>query len=246
MTCWEAIQSVFAEEAGVLTTEQVVQRIYANHPDKPWKPVTISCQLIGLSINHASSRHYPSTRQHASLFSLGNGRYRRWNPEQDGTWALTDDGVRLVDEGGDAVSAADEPQIIAAAEETSLSLERDLERSLVNNLDQLEPGLKLYSTEGVVGQQLETGVVGRLDLLAVDANGDFVVIELKAGRADDKVCGQILRYMGWVKREIAGERRVRGIVVASDFSEALKYAVQAMPDVRLKRYEVRFTFADIQ
>ena len=66
------------------------------------------------------------------------------------------------------------------------------------------------------------------------------------GKADDKVCGQILRYMGYVRQEIAGERRVRGLIVANDFSEGLKYAVQAMPDVVLKRYEVRFSFSEVR
>lgn len=30
--------------------------------------------------------------------------------------------------------------------------------------------------------------------------GDLVVIELKAGQVDDPACGQILRYMGWVRK----------------------------------------------
>jgi RecB family endonuclease NucS len=105
--------------------------------------------------------------------------------------------------------------------------------------------LRLYVADGDYGQQLDTGVVGRLDLLAVDAEDDLVIIELKAGVADDKVCGQFLRYMGWVKRELAGGRRVRGVIVAHDFSEPLRYAMEAIPDVSLRRYEVRFTFSEV-
>ena len=125
-------------------------------------------------------------------------------------------------------------------------MERDLENSLVANPQQLEHGLKLYSDNEITGQQLHTGVVGRLDILAIDPNGNYVVIELKAGKAEDRVCGQILRYMGWVESELAPGHQVRGVIVANDFSEALKYAAQAMPNVSLKRYEVHFEFTDLE
>jgi len=83
MTCKEAIQEVFETENGELSTGEVVSKIYERHPDQPWKRSTISAHLIGLSINHSSSHHYPSMRRHAFLWSLGNGRFRRWNRETD-------------------------------------------------------------------------------------------------------------------------------------------------------------------
>lgn len=119
-----------------------------------------------------------------------------------------------------------------------------MEASLVVNLEQLEAGLRLYQEDGVVGQQLDTGVVGRLDLLAVDSSGRLVVIKLKAGEADERVCSQILRYMGWVNRELAGDRPVRGIIVANDFHDRVRYAIEVIPSVSLKRYGVRFEFSD--
>ncbi len=245
ITCREAIVEAFENESGVLTTDQVTQRVYSRHLDQPWKEGTISCHLIGMSVNHPSSRHYPSQRKHAFLFSLGGGRYRRWNPQRDGTWVVTDTGVQLVDEGGDALMPEDESESEADYVGTSVSLERDLERSLLANLEQLKPGLKLYTGEGTSGYQLDTGVVGRLDILAVDNQGNYVVIELKAGEADERVCAQILRYMGWVKRELAKGKPVRGIIVANDFHERARYAVEAMPNVVLKRYQVLFRFLDV-
>lgn len=243
--CREAVQEAFESEVGVLETRQVVDRIYARYPDRPWKPNAISAHLIGLSVNHTSSLHHPTLRKFGFLFSLGNGRYRRWNSEQDGRWDVVDGRVQLVDGSEDAQVAADAEQSEEAAIDTSLSLERDLERSLVVNLAQIEPGLRLFDGSGSPGQQLDTGVVGRLDFLAIDQADALVVIELKAGRADDRVCGQILRYMGWVKTTLAQGRRVRGIVVANDFSPALRMAIAAMPDVALKKYEVRFQFIDV-
>ncbi len=227
MNCTEAIREVFEGENRILTTTEVINRIYAQYPQRPWKKNTISAHLIGLSVNHPSSRHHPSLRKHAFLFSLGKGRYRRF------------------DESEDAFVADEELEAETSTLETSLSLERDIENSLVKNLDQLEPGLRLYDSKGVMGRGFDTGTVGRVDILAIDSNGDYVVIEIKAGEANDKVCGQVLRYMGWVKRELAGEHGVRGIIVANDFNERLKYAAEAMPNVTLKRYEVYFKFSDV-
>jgi hypothetical protein len=244
-TCREAVEEAFASESGVLDTAQVVDRIYKRYPDRPWKPNAISAHLIGLSVNHTSSIHHPHLRRHGFLFSLGNGRYRRWNPAQDGRWDVIDGRIQLVDASSEPEVAGDEAAAEATAVDTSLSLERDMERSLLRNLAQLAPRLRLYDANGVSGNQLDTGTVGRLDILAVDDNDDLVVIELKAGRPDDRVCGQILRYIGWVRENLANQRNVRGIVVANDFSEALRFAAKAMPNVALKRYEVRFEFTDV-
>ena len=73
-----------------------------------------------------------------------------------------------------------------------------------------------------------------------------MVVELKAGEADRQVCGQIQAYMGWVKANLAEQRKVRGIIVANDFTERLKYAVNVVPDLVLKRYQIVFKFSDPQ
>ncbi len=241
MNCAEAIKEAFTQETGVVTTKQVIDRVYAKHTDQPWKKSTITAHLMGLSVNHPSSRHYPWARKQAFLFSLGNGRYRKWNPEQDGNWVVTEEGVVLADDQEEI--AEDDAVLNETISDAGLSFERDLEISLSANLEQLEPGLEIYNKDNLYGQQLDTGVVGRIDILAQDSNGGLVVIELKAGEASDKVCGQLLRYMGWVKRELAAEGQiVRGMIVANSFRERLKYAIEALPTVSLKRYVVNFSY----
>jgi hypothetical protein len=128
--------------------------------------------------------------------------------------------------------------------ETALSLEQDLERSILQNLGRLEKGLKLYEKNGVTGQQLDAKPAGRIDILADDTGGDLVVIELKAGEADRQVCGQIQAYMGWVKANLAGKRKVRGIIVANEFTDRLKLAVNVVPGLTLKKYAIVFSFSD--
>ena len=129
---------------------------------------------------------------------------------------------------------------------TSISVEKDLRKYLVANLDSLEQGLKLYQHGEKYGEEypIEAGKM-RIDILAVDKANNFVVIELKAGIADLSTFGQISAYMGWVKQNLANNLDVRGIIVANDFDEKIKYAISLVPNIKLKQYELKFKFKDI-
>src|SRR3546814_11462048 len=87
-----------------------------------------------------------------------------------------------------------------------------------SDLDSIEanfPGFANFVQRSLqfIGRQYET-TVGPIDILARDKKtGGYVVIELKKGRAADKVYGQISRYMGWVKKNIAGVAPVAGMIV---------------------------------
>jgi RecB family endonuclease NucS len=143
---------------------------------------------------------------------------------------------------GDEVRASE--QAVEEAIDTSLSLEADLEEALAGNLEQLEKGLQLYEEQGVKGRQFDANAAGRIDLLAVDSQQNLVVVEIKAGDADRQVCGQIQAYMGWVKANLAGQRKVRGIIVAHEFTERVKLAATVVPGLSLKKYRVNFVFGD--
>jgi len=121
------------------------------------------------------------------------------------------------------------PDSVEDALETKLHLESDLEGFLVGDLNQLEPGLKLFDAQGVRGRQLDAGAAGRIDILAVDAHGGFVVIEVKAGEADRQVCGQVQAYMGWVAEHVAKGRPVRGIVVAAALPRKRSWRLASFP-----------------
>ncbi len=118
--------------------------------------------------------------------------------------------------------------------------EKHLEDMLEHNITRLGNGLTLVDK----GRQYET-LVGPIDLLAADQDG-YVVIELKKGRTADKVFGQLCRYMGFVKREIAGGKPVRGIIVGRDIDKKLLYAVEAVPKglVTLKAFDIRLAVED--
>jgi RecB family endonuclease NucS len=127
-------------------------------------------------------------------------------------------------------------------EETSsdeFAYETDLRDFLAKNLSKIESGLRLFEEEELNGVEYPVG--GRyIDILAVDAKGGFVVIELKVSRGYDRTAGQLLRYMGWIKKNLADGKSVRGLIVAREITEDLKLAVSLIPDVQLVEYELNF------
>jgi len=64
----------------------------------------------------------------------------------------------------------------------------------------------------------------RIDILAVDKDNKFVIIELKVSRGYEKVIGQILRYRAWVRKNLAGEQGIRGVIIAKVITDDLKLA----------------------
>ena len=98
--------------------------------------------------------------------------------------------------------------------------EQRIEERLARDLGLLKPfGYKLVlyeSPDGRSGRQLVCpSVGGRIDLLCTDrTTGGYVVIELKAGRADDRVYSQVSSYMGWVMQHLPHGRKVVGLVIS--------------------------------
>jgi len=136
----------------------------------------------------------------------------------------------------DAEDAAEVAQV-ADAIETTFGLERDLQRALRANIEQLEPGLKI--TDGGKEQTVDSG---HIDITAEDANGATVVIELKAGSADRDAIGQVLSYIG----DLTGPKKiVRGILIAGSFSLRAIAAARAVPNLELKRYAFKFSFESV-
>lgn len=128
--------------------------------------------------------------------------------------------------------------IIQDSMETTFGLERDLQLALRNNIAQLEAGLKI--TDGGKERVVPSG---RIDILAADSRGAQVVIELKAGTADGNAISQILAYMGDLLNE--GNGKVRGVLVAGDFSPRAISASKAVPNIELKKYAFSFSFKDV-
>lgn len=131
-------------------------------------------------------------------------------------------------------------------EQQEFVLEKHLEDFIVKNLNKIfGDKLKLYEDEeGGNGQQYPTDI-GYIDILATEPEtNSYVVIELKKGRESDNVVGQILRYIGWVKENLAKEgENVKGLIICKDTTgEKLSYALKAIPgcNIEVNRYEIDF------
>ena len=71
-----------------------------------------------------------------------------------------------------------------------------------------------------------------------------MVIELKKNSTNDKAVGQISRYMGWVKENLAPDKNVTGIILTGKPKENdkgdrnLRYAVSTHPAIELRYYDI--------
>ncbi len=72
---------------------------------------------------------------------------------------------------------------------------------------------------------------------------DFLVVLVELVRAH-AVLTQTLAYMADIEK-IAEQRKVRGIIIARDFSSKLVSAVSRVQDIELMKYKVKFNFESL-
>lgn len=125
------------------------------------------------------------------------------------------------------------PYVFDQRDANILVRERLIEETLVRGWRRsrfARHGIELYTNAfgEKVGQQFHTGV-GIIDLLGwQEDERRWWVIELKKGRPDDKVVGQVSRYIGWVGSRMGRKGdQIQGAVVAPAISRKLRYAARA-------------------
>lgn len=142
------------------------------------------------------------------------------------------------------------PSVITSNDETIedpsvFALEKHLEDFLVKNWSQtvLAKDYDIFAEDGqIVGQQYPSDT-GPIDILAISKNGkELLVVELKKGRASDAVVGQIQRYMGYVKDELAeNDQIVKGLVIALEDDLKIKRALSVCTNIDFYTYKIQFT-----
>jgi endonuclease len=209
------------------------------YPKVKWG--TIVAHLSRLSVNSPSRVHYSAKEDDDVFFQMDQGRYRRYLPGVDPLPIRASDTTTVTSK----LPEDDLPQQTVTGSE-EFAYEKDLRNYLSKNLNLLEPGISLYEEEGIKGIEFPVG--GRfIDILASDANGNLVVIELKVSRGYDRVIGQLLRYMAWIKKNLADEGTgVRGIIVAREISEDLVLSCSLVSNVELFEYKLSLTLAKIK
>jgi hypothetical protein len=147
-------------------------------------------------------------------------------------------GEPLDEDAVEEASGMQSEELSFEAGQASFALEAQLRDFIAQNLPRIPIHgrcVTLYTDPaGRVGIEYPTGV-GPINILAVDDSGNFVVFELKLERGPDRALGQLARYMGWVKLNLAREREVSGVVVAKLIDERLRYAAYVIPNVALLR-----------
>lgn len=149
----------------------------------------------------------------------------------------------------EALLSGSQPASIIVTDETiedpsEFALEKHLEDFLVQNWKSTELGklYDIYEEDGeMVGKQYPSDT-GPIDILAVSKDKkQIIVIELKKGRASDVVVGQVQRYMGYVKDELAEkDQSVLGIIIAFEDDVKIKRALAVASNIEFYTYKISF------
>ena len=230
----------------VFTTSRAIEWFKDHYPKL--KPGSIRAHLVQASTNDRNRLHHSATSESDDLlFKVASGQFRHHQPGIDPA------PIRELIPG----DVAKEESLTAGAEEyedsadalpgsSQFALEKDLQRYLAENLSCIEAGLTLFEDEDISGLEYPAGGGRRIDILAVDKTGSFVVLELKVEKGYDRVVGQLLRYMNWVRNELAEPgQRVRGIIICRTMSEDLRLASASIKDVELFEYQLSVTVTKV-
>lgn len=264
---WQMIKESMDKIGDQATYAEIKKYIHNKYGDV--NDSTINCQIIVCTVNHSTRIHYPENKKprisdtkYDFLYNIGRGQVERYNPEKHGIWEIREDdtGKLIVAE---KVKAAtnDENEIDYSLnknkdfvnneddDEYYFPLESHLRDFIAQNIDTIkinEKSLKLYVDDNETdGIEFRTDV-GIIDILAIDENDDYVVFELKLSRGNDATLGQILRYMGWIKKNLAKNKKVSGVIVAKNIDEKLNYAVTQVENISLFEYVINFNINPIK
>lgn len=250
---WQMIMEAIGNLNGRATYPEIKK--YINDKWADVNESTINAQIVVLTVNQPSRIHYPENKkprltssgsQYDQLFSTGRGRIVKYDSAEHGIWEIYKNEFEAL-----AVRQiiSEENENDDLNEETAsflFPIEANLRDFLIQNLHTVKDyKLKLFvDGNSRDGKEYPTEV-GPIDILTTDEKGDFFVFELKLFRGPDKALGQLLRYMGWIKKNIAKGKRVKGIIVANKMDEKIKYAVTITPEVTLYEYEMKFDLVKV-
>jgi hypothetical protein len=217
--------------------ERAVQWFREHYPNV--KEGTVTAHLIRLSTNVQTRLQY-SARPDGSddlFFKVDSSHFRLYQSGHDPTPISAQNPKPSEREATEQALKEEEAS-------SEFAYEHDLRDYLARNLGVIAPGLKLYEDEGIRGVEFPVG--GRyIDILAEDAKG-YVVIELKVSRGYDRVVGQLLRYIGWIRQHHADPGQfVRGIIIAKEINEDLRLACSGLSDIALYEYALSVTVREV-
>lgn len=132
----------------------------------------------------------------------------------------------------DAVALTNDDLAIDA--DANFIREKEMQVQVRRQLTSLEAGLEAIDD----GNEMQVAT-GRIDILARDAQGQLVVIELKAGKCPSGALEQLLAYAYDVEQEHA--TKVRAVLVAGSFTDRIRAAARRS-GAELKTYSYALSF----
>lgn len=237
----DMIAELAPEPGRVFTRDQTIEWFAREYPKI--KRGTVAAHLLRFSTNSPTRLHYNPRPDEEMLFQIDSRRFRLYDEATDPPPIRSS--ADIADARRPAGSDVDD-EVIEPSSPSEFAYESDLRDFLAKDLSILEPGLRLYEDEGITGVEFPAG--GRfVDILGVDAGGRLVVIELKVSRAYDRVVGQLLRYVGWIEKNLAEPGQgVRGVIIAREISEDLQLACSMIPGIDLMEYELSVSVRKIE
>lgn len=128
-----------------------------------------------------------------------------------------------------------------SSKSSAYAKEKQLEKFMIKNWDEISLSenydLVPNKSTGKPGQNWAGS--GPLDILAIKKDqSELMVIELKKGQASDEVVGQITRYMGWIKKNLAKENQdVKGLIIALEDDRNIRLSLDIVNNVKFLKYK---------
>ncbi len=122
--------------------------------------------------------------------------------------------------------------------------ENDLQETILFQINELFPDYMIF------GDTSEEGVKYRIegkeiDILLESIDGtSLLIIELKAGKANEKVFGQIAMYYGLVKKKYP-TKNIRGLIIAQEIADELLYAGGLSEKISFMTYSLQVKLLQI-
>lgn len=197
----------------------------------------------GTNINLFNIKDIPKLEQICEAYSM-HGRFSSFGENGNGTirnavatyvrYIKHSTSDELSDEG---IVESIQEELSTEEDPLNFSYERDLQSALISEVRDLFPNYKIFGngTEGI-----EYSIGGkRIDVLLEDMDeSELLAIELKAGKADFKVFGQISMYLGLLSKKYPN-RVIKGIVIAGSIDDSLKNACSITDKVEILTYRVK-------
>jgi hypothetical protein len=158
---------------------------------------------------------------------------------------LTDGDVDFIKSRLRKIPVVEHPAARAAEEPKIKNLFRLIDSDVVESLKRILPslGLRRFNGENFPAEY-NAGYGGTVILCRDVKSNEIVVVDFNRGDAPTDTLIRLLRYMSWVRQNLADKNDVRGIILTESANAALSEIVSEVPNVDLRFYRIGIELVD--